>query len=711
MSAPTRHASLMSPGRIGPLELRNRIVMTPMGSNLAEADGHLGERIIRYYEERARGGAGLLIVGVGAIAWPAGACNPNQVAISDDAFLPGLCEITRRVRAHGARIAIQLQHAGKVATRDMAAGRPMLVPSLPEPKAGDLMSAMTREEAGLFTADFRQEGAGMFYHEATKEDLAEVVQQFAAAAERAQRAGFDAVELHAGHGYLLSSFISPASNQRTDEYGGGVENRSRLLAETLRACRDRVGADFPIWCRIDSTEYRIEGGIRFEDAQQTAEIAQAAGADAIHVSAYADPTSAVAFTDAPLVHKPCGFVDFAAAIKKRVEVPVIAVGRIEADEAERIVAEGRADFIAMGRKLLADPELPKKLAEGRAEDVRPCIYCYTCVGEIFFNRASRCAVNPASGKEAEFEIQPAPTAKKVLVVGGGPAGMEVARIAALRGHRVTLCEKRERLGGTAFFSSLVYPPNGKLVDYLATQVRKLPIELRLGVAVDEKLVAQIAAEVTVVATGARRERPEIPGVERPMVLSGDDLRDLITGDDPKVAREKLSLGQRALVGAGGLLGLADRPELTRHLSKHWMPVGDRVAILGGGLVGCELAEFLCERGRRVHVIEESADLAKEMAMPRRARVLHELREAGVELLRKTRCEEILDDAVILADGSGETRTLAVDSVILAIGTVENRGLADAIASLGGEVHLIGDCTGVGYLDGAFQDAARLGRAL
>ncbi|MBW2396859.1 MAG: FAD-dependent oxidoreductase, partial [Deltaproteobacteria bacterium] len=197
----------------------------------------------------------------------------------------------------------------------------------------------------------------------------------------------------------------------------------------------------------------------------------------------------------------------------------------------------------------------------------------------------------------------------------------------------------------------------------------------------------------------------------PMVLSGDDLRDLITGDDPSVAREKLSLGQRALVGAGGLLGLGDRPELARSLSKRWMPVGKRVAILGGGLVGCELAEFLSDRGRTVHVIEESAHFASEMAMPRRARVLYELREAGVELLRKTRTEEIRDEAVIVANTEGERRTIAVDSVILAIGTVENRKLGESLAQLDGEVHLIGDCTGVGYLDGAFQDAARLGREI
>ena len=236
---------LLAPGRIGSLEIRNRILMSPMGSNLAQEDGHLGERIKRYYEERARGGVGLIIVGVGAISFPAGACNPNQIAISDDAFLPGLSDLTRRVHAHGAKIAIQLQHAGKVAVRDIVDGRPMWVPSVLPYKGGDLTNDLTPDELQRFVSSFTRPGAKMAYHEMTPEDIAHLVTTFADAGERARRAGFDGVELHAGHGYILSSFLSPATNKRQDEYGGPLENRARFLVETIRAVKARVGSGLP----------------------------------------------------------------------------------------------------------------------------------------------------------------------------------------------------------------------------------------------------------------------------------------------------------------------------------------------------------------------------------------------------------------------------------------------------------------------------------
>jgi len=711
VSAGSDYEHLLAPGRIGSLEIRNRILMSPMGSNLAEADGHVGERIIRYYEERARGGVGMAIVGVGAISFPAGACNPNQVAISDDAFLPGLSRLAERVHAHGAAIAIQLQHAGKVAVRDIVDGRPMWVPSVLPFKAGDLTSDLTKAEMERFVGSLSRPGARVAFHEMSGDDIAHLVERFADATDRAKRAGFDGVELHAGHGYILSSFLSPATNKRSDEYGGVIENRARFLVETLHAVKARVGASFPVWCRLDSKEFRTKGGIGEEDACRTAELAEAAGADAIHVSAYADPTSGVAFTEAPLVHRPRGYVDLAAGIKRRVGIPVIAVGRIEPKEGDAIIAAGKADFIAMARKLLADPELPRKLREGRAQDVRPCIYCYTCVGNIFLNSATCCTVNPATGKEAEFEIEAAKRPRRVLVVGGGPAGMEAARVAALRGHDVTLVEKRDRLGGTLRFSALVYPENGALAQWLETQVRKLPIDLRLNQDATPALIEALAPDVVLVAVGARHADSALPGADRREVFSGRDLRALLSGDDPSVTARKLGVGQRTVLGIGRLLGATRSVDLTRALSRHWLPLGRRVVVVGGGLVGVELAEFLCERGRQVAVLEDSKTFAAQMAPPRRWRSLGHLRTMGVELHSQVSVHAIDDAGVHFTDAAGEHHVAPADSVILAADTRDDPAGVDRLAGLAPEVHAIGDCSGVGYIEGAMLEGARAARQI
>ncbi len=703
-------SKLLEPGRIGRIETRNRIIMSPMGTNLGEEDGRVSERMLRYYEERARGGAGLIVVGVAAIAYPSGAAMPRQIGISDDRFLPGLTDLVEGIHRNGAKAAIQLQHAGKIATRDIAAGRPLLVPSV-IPYSGGGMDDLTADEIQRLVSNLTAEGAKLDYHEVSVEDITAVVAAFAAAAERAKRAGFDGVEIHAGHGYFISAFLSRATNKRTDAYGGSIEGRARLLVEVIRAVKERVGADFPVWCRLDAREYRIEDGITLEESRETAKLAAAAGADALHVSAYGNPFCGIAFTEGPLVHEPGGYLPFAAEIKRNVGVPVIAVGRISPEQGEEALREGKADFIAMGRKLLADPELPNKLRDGRPEDIRPCVYCYTCVGKIFVNESVVCAANPATGREAEFEIERARTPRKILVAGGGPAGMEAARVAALRGHQVTLCEKGHRLGGTLFFSSLVWEPNGELADYLERQIRKLPIDLRLGQEVTPETVAELKPDVILVAVGAKREAPAIPGIERREVLSGDELRGLLTGTGNWAAADKLSRGQRTLMRAATRLGVSDRPSVVRELTKHWMPLGQRVAIVGGGLVGVELAEFLAERERSVTVIEEGEWLAPQMAIPRRWRSLHQLREHGVTMLTGVRVEEFVEGGVRIVTGDGERRTIEADHVILATGVVPDRRLADAIGTRGADMHLLGDCREICYLEGSIADGARSGRAI
>jgi len=367
-----RFAELLAPGRIGAMALRNRIVMAPMGTNQERADGRLGRGVLRYYEERARGGAGLIIAGVAAVAWPEGACNPNQAALSDDRFVADFEDFARRCHAHGARAAVQLQHAGKVAQEDIAAGRPLLAPSLPKGPPGSPLVELSPEEMAAATGAFARPGAKLHYREMDEGDIARLIEQFADAAQRAARAGLDGVELHAGHGYLLQAFLSPATNRRSDKWGGSREGRARLLCETLRAMRARIGPGMALWCRLDGAEFGIDGGIALEDACRTAELAAAAGADAIHVSAYANPASGAAFTRAPLVHEPAAWLPLAEAIRRRAGVPVIAVGRLSPQAANAAIAGGRADFAALGRALLADAALPAHLAAGRPERARPC---------------------------------------------------------------------------------------------------------------------------------------------------------------------------------------------------------------------------------------------------------------------------------------------------------------------------------------------------
>jgi len=553
-------------------------------------------------------------------------------------------------------------------------------------------------------------------HEATPDDLDALVADFVAAAARATRAGFDAVEIHGAHGYIFSEFLSPAWNFRTDRYGGSVENRSRLLCDVVRACRARLGDDFALWARIDAIEFGVENGIVPEFAGRSAELLEEAGADAVHVSAYANPLGA-GFTLGPIVHEPSGFVDYAAQIKKRVGVPVIVSGRIEPEAGDRVIRDGKADVISMGRKLLADPALPRKLKEDRASEIRPCIYCYVCVAQPFFDLRVRCAVNAMAAREHELDewVQGKTDApKRLLVVGGGPAGLEAASVAAARGHEVILCEKEARLGGTLRFAALPYQPNERLLTYLEARVRKLPVEVRLQCEVTPEFVREMAPDVVFAAVGPRRETSTIPGADRRHVFDGDSLRDLLTGQGSRATRSQLSLAGRIAVGLGRLVGVTGDPSRLRTASKAYMPLGKSVAIVGGGLVGCELAEFLVERGREVHVFDSESVLAQQMAHPRRWRVLHDLREAGARLHPQTRISEITAEAIHFvgtAEGA-EPQSVRADSVIIAEGLTANPEVVASLESSGVPVVVIGDASGVTYLEGAihqgFEAAVELG---
>jgi 2,4-dienoyl-CoA reductase-like NADH-dependent reductase (Old Yellow Enzyme family)/pyruvate/2-oxoglutarate dehydrogenase complex dihydrolipoamide dehydrogenase (E3) component len=690
------YAELLSPGRLGPIHTRNRIVMPAMDQNSCD-EGEITDLNIAHYEARARGQVGLLILETSAVGWPVGATSRHQPALSDDRFVPGLARLAEAVHRHGSKMVVQVCHHGKTAGVDAQDDRPQLVPSLPLPDDPFDISALSMDELMRMAA--LTGGKRPTHKAADADDLAWVIGSFADAAARVRAAGLDGVEVHAAHGYLLSTFLSPRFNRRDDAYGGSVEGRARLLVEVVEAIRRRCGDDFAVIVRLDGREY-ADGGITPGLAARYAVLAERAGAHAIHVSASSPNAMGTGFTDGPLPWQPNQYVDLAAAVKRSVTVPVIAVGRISPDAAERLIADGTCDFVSMGRQLLADPELPRRLGEGRPDLVRTCINCFVCVAQNFWDGAPVCAVNARLGHYDEDEASPADRPRHVVVVGGGPGGMEAARVAAGRGHRVTLLEKGTHLGGTARFSALTTPMNAELVRYLEAAIAEVDVTVRTNTAVDLAMLRSMAADAVVVATGARRDRPDVPGADLPHVLSGDDLRALLTGDDPAAAG-RLRWHQRIVVAAGRRLGLTDDMGRVRSLSRRWMPIGRDVVVVGGGLVGVELAEFLAERGRRVTVLETGDKLGMEMAHPRRARALAEARDRDVRFVAGAELVEIRATDVVYRMGENE-RMARADQVVLASGVHPDRRLADDVAAAGLEVHVVGDAGEVGYIQGAVR---------
>jgi len=683
---------LLSPGHIGSLTLRNRILMCPMGDCLSNPDGSVSANQAAYFEARARGGAALLLVGSVSVAYPLASFDARQTAASDDQFLPGLVDLTSRVHHHGALIAAQLVHNGQLALLDVARGRPMLVPSVPKPSSPDRISMMvTTEEMQAMTWAFSQPSSKVDYRVATEDDIAWVIQRFVDTAERCQRAGFDAVELHAGHGYLLDEFLTPSLNTRTDGWGGSLEARARLLVDTIRAIRASLGAELPLWIRINAVEHHKSDGERFDDQAAVVEMALDAGIDAVHLTAYGSTDVATTPTDSYAPHVVGPLADYAAALKHRIgaRTPVITFGRFEPDEAEHVLADGKADFIAMGRKLLADPELPNKLAAGRVDDVRPCLYQYRCIGNIFVREPLHCVANSSTGREDDHDQLAVPSSRPrhVLVVGGGAGGLEAARLLAGRGHRVTVWEAAERLGGMLALAARADPLMDRYLGWLSRQVEQAEVAIELGRRADAAAVLALGPDEVVVATGARWEQLHIDGGDSPQVLTLPGLRPWLEGDDD------------ALVGAA-------------------------VAILGGGKIGLSLAELCHRRGRSVTVIEPTPVFGAELGLPGRWRLVADLEASGVVLMGATSATAITPGSVRTAglgaeqnplrrgaddparrsayDGAAEVKA---DTVIVASGAVPDSVLATELSSTALPIHLVGNCRAVANIEGANLDAA------
>jgi 2,4-dienoyl-CoA reductase-like NADH-dependent reductase (Old Yellow Enzyme family)/thioredoxin reductase len=625
----SKFGKLLSPVQIGTMKLRNRIVMPPMVTNYATNDGAVTKRLKAYHETRAKDGVGLIIVEASYVH-PSGKGFTNEVGIYKDELISGLKELTEAVHRHGAKIAIQLYHAGRQTTSKVT-GMSIVAPSsIPCPVEQEMPKELSVDE------------------------IKELIEAFGQAARRAKEAGFDAVEIHGAHGYLLNQFLSPYSNKRTDEYGGIFENRMRFPLEVVKKVREEVGTDFPVIYRMSAEEY-VKGGLTIEDTKIFAQKLVEAGIDALHISGGVYESAAMIIQPAAI---PQGcFVENAAAIKKAInsKVPVIVVGRIKDPVmAEQIIQEGKADLVSMGRALLADPELPKKISEGKTQEIRKCIGCNRgCIDRLFQDVDIACAINALTGHETEFDLQtPAKNKKKVLVIGGGPGGLEAARVAALRGHKVViLYEKQEELGGQLRIAAV--PPHKEeindLTNYLISQVEKSGIRIIKGKEADIKMIREIKPDVVIVATGSEPIIPEIPGVSQKNVVTAHD-----------VLRGSVS-------------------------------VGKKIAVIGGGMVGCETAEFLADKGKQVILIEMLNDIALDVGSLVRALLLNRIAEKKITILTKSKVREISTNKVIIEKEDKTEEITGIDTVVIAVGSRHKNELLKSIEGEGIPFYAVGDC--------------------
>jgi 2,4-dienoyl-CoA reductase-like NADH-dependent reductase (Old Yellow Enzyme family)/NADPH-dependent 2,4-dienoyl-CoA reductase/sulfur reductase-like enzyme len=621
---------LFSPFHIGPLKMQNRIVMPPMATNYATPEGFVTERQIAYYVERAKGGVGYITVEHTGVLQQ-GKASPNMLMISTDEHASQIERLVKAVHGVGGKIVVQINHAGRQ-TLPSVTGSPIVGPSpipatpIPDPSKSNVPRELSASE------------------------IREITEAFTAAAERVKNAGADGVELHMAHGYLLCSFLSPFSNRRTDLYGGDIHGRARFPVEVLKSVRGSVGPNFPVICRLSGDEY-VDGGLKIEETKEIAVILEQEGADALHISAC---NAVSGYLNHPPYYVEEGiFVHLAQGVKSVVAIPVITVGRIRNPVmAEQIVQEEKADLISMGRALIADPHMPAKAKEGRLKEITPCISCNRCI-QTLRKGAVRCAVNPETGNELQFELRKTDRCKKVWIVGGGPGGLKAAEIAAQRGHQVTLFERHHQLGGRMRLAAV--PPNKGVIndflDYLDRRVRSLGITLELGKEFTVDILDSEKPDAVIVATGGVPFFPHWKGVKDSGALSVDDA--LLSGGEN---------------------------------------VGKRVLVVGGGGVGAEAADFLSEMGKKVTLVEMLEGIASDLVTHLQHYLLKRLAEKGVTILTSTKVKELGKGYALVEDASGENRIDGFDSIVLALGSTPDDRIARGLEGKVPELYVIGDAS-------------------
>ena len=629
---------LCSPLKLGGVTLRNRMCSAPMGFPDLTEDGCLTEGAIAFYELRAKGGAAVVTVSEACVDYAHGKSHGRLINLTNPGVLAGLTNVARAIRRHGALASVELNHAGMLSEFDVAESE----------RTGDRSFHYGPVDCVVNNTEVR----GM-----TREMIAETVKKWADGAALCKRAGFDMIMLHAGHGWLIHQFLSPLTNTRTDEYGGALENRARLAVEIIDAVRAAVGEGFPIEVRLSAMECAA-GGITVADAAAFAELIQDK-VQLLHVSAGGEPDFGV--THPPMFAEPGCNVRYAAEIKKRVRIPVATVGALnEPAQMEEIIRSGKADLCCMARALLADPELPKKVEQNRTDEILRCIRCFVCHAERMLTQTRVCALNPVIGREAEARfLPPAARSKRVLIAGGGPGGMQCAVTAAQRGHRVTLCEKDGTLGGNLRCEANV-PFKAAFPKYIATMRRRMElagVEIRLNTAVTPEFVRAFDPDALIVAVGAEPLLPPIPGIDGENVIVATDL---------------------------------ERAEAR---------IGRRVAVLGGGLVGCESGLYLAQQGHDVTIVEMRGEVAVDANPRHRPLLLRQLARCTT-VRTGVRCVEICGAGLVCEDGDGRRLVIEADTVLSAAGLRPRSEVADSLRGTAPEVAIIGDCVRPDIIRGA-----------
>jgi 2,4-dienoyl-CoA reductase-like NADH-dependent reductase (Old Yellow Enzyme family)/thioredoxin reductase len=620
--------NLFQAGQIGNLTIPNRVVKAPQSTGLSNMDGSVSERLIRHYKRLAEGGAGMIIVEYAFVDNEASKSAHNQLGISSNEHISGLAWLASTIKEAGAVAGIQIEHCGR---QKFLGTKPMLAPSrLPWPTL--------------------YERTGIVPDEITLEQIKQVVESFGDAALRAKQAGFELVEIHGAHGYLITNFLSTHTNKRNDLYGGTLENRMRFLVEIVQNIKAKVGEDFPVTVRLSGTDYQPDG-LNIEETIQIAKKMEQLGLCAIHVSGGDHPQMIHQVT--PMLLDVCHNTWAAEAIKKEVNIPVIASGSITLPVyAEEIIKSGKGDFVGLGRPLWADPDWANKAKEGRPEEIKPCIRCNDgCLERTFYNfRAISCTVNPGAGREGELEIAAANVKKRVAIIGGGPSGMEAARVSALRGHEVTLFEKRELGGalieaGTPEFKSDLIP----LRQYYVNQMEVLGINVVQEEATIEK-IKSLDFDTVIVAVGGKRIEVKIPGINNPSVLHALDV--VYEGKE----------------------------------------TGDEVVVIGGGLVGVEAALHLVrEKNKKVTIVEMGDSIMRDVGHSEGIVYQQMIQESNLTILTSEKLEEIFDGGVVTSNKRGKRKEIKADNVILAMGITPNTSIEQQLrAETNLEVHLIGD---------------------